>query len=140
MTIQVEVDLASGVPPYEQIRLQVLAHVAAGRLHPGDRLPTIRDLAADLGVAGGTVARAYRELEQSGAVSTRRRAGTVVAEGVPAPDRTVQDAADLFVATARAGGLSEDAILDVVRGAMLQTAPDQRLTPTSTGSASRVTP
>jgi len=83
--VGIEVDLTSGVPPYEQIRLQVLAHVSAGRLSPGDRLPTIRALATDLGVAAGTVARAFRELEQAGVVTTRRRTGTVVRPGPRPP-------------------------------------------------------
>ena len=58
-----EVDPRSAVPPYEQLREQVTALVLAGALTPGDRLPSIRQLANDLGLAGGTVARAYRELE-----------------------------------------------------------------------------
>ncbi len=119
MSIQVEVDLSTGVPPYEQIRLQVLAHVAAGRLHPGDRMPTIRDLATDLGVAPGTVQRAYRELEQAGVVATRRRTGTVVADAPGRPDLEVRTAAARFVAVARAAGMADDAVLDLVRGALI---------------------
>lgn len=115
----IELDLGSGVPPYEQIRLQVLAHVSAGHLRAGDRLPTIRALAADLGVATGTVARAFRELEQSGVVATRRRTGTVVAAGTRAADTTTQEAAEQFVAIARASGLGDDEVLDLVRGALL---------------------
>lgn len=115
----IEIDLGSSVPPYEQIRLQVVAHVSAGHLRAGDRLPTIRALAADLGVATGTVARAFRELEQSGVVVTRRRTGTVVADGTPAPDTGVQDAATRFVAVARAAGLDDDEALAAVRGALL---------------------
>jgi GntR family transcriptional regulator len=119
----IEVDLASSVPPYEQVRLQVVAHVAAGRLRAGDRLPTIRALAADLGVAAGTVARAYRELEAAGVVVTRRRSGTVVAEGTPAPDLAVQEAAERLVAVGRAAGLDDEAVLAAVRGALLGSRP-----------------
>lgn len=157
MTIRVEVDLAAAIPPYEQIRLQVLAHIAAGRLRAGDRLPTIRDLATDLGVASGTVQRAYRELEQTGAVLTRRRTGTVVGGAHAHPDADVRQAAHRLVDTARAAGLTDDAVLDLVRGALL---PDwehparddspatpvpaavvgQSSTPTSTGSGSSTTP
>ena len=117
--VGIEIDLTSGVPPYEQIRLQVLAHVSAGRLSPGDRLPTIRALATDLGVAAGTVARAFRELEQAGVVTTRRRTGTVVAAGAPTTDGTVRRAAGHFVATARAAGLSDEEALDAVSGALI---------------------
>ncbi len=122
MTLHLEVDLGAGVPPYEQIRSQVLAHVAAGRLRAGDRLPTIRALASDLGVAAGTVARAYRELEASGVVATRRRTGTVVAAGRDATDDGVARAADQLVTRARAAGLGDAEVLDVVRGALLRPA------------------
>ena len=130
MTLQLEVDLASGVPPFEQVRSQVLAHVAAGRLRPGDRLPTIRALAGDLGVAAGTVARAYRELELAGVVVTRRRTGTVVAAGRPATDDAVARAAQTLVARARGAGMSDTEVLDVVRGALLAPVPGP-VTPTT---------
>lgn len=125
MTAAIEVDLTSSVPPYEQIRLQVLAQVAAGHLHAGDRLPTIRALAADLGVAAGTVARAFRELESNGVVVTRRRTGTVVAAGTPAPDTAVQQAAERLVGVARAAGLADDEVLAAVRGALMGAAPGE---------------
>jgi DNA-binding transcriptional regulator YhcF (GntR family) len=83
------VDPASGAPPYEQLRRQVVEQVAAGMLRPGARLPPVRRLAEELGLAAGTVARAYRELEAAGVVETRGRAGTVVA---PTGDRTEQQA------------------------------------------------
>ena len=72
------VEPRSPVPPYEQIRAQVTTMIEAGVLPGGARLPAIRQLAADLGLAGGTVARAYRELEASGAIVTRGRHGTFV--------------------------------------------------------------
>lgn len=121
--VDIEIDLTSSVPPYEQIRLQVLAHVSAGRLRPGNRLPTIRALATDLGVATGTVARAFHELEGAGVVITRRRTGTVVADGAAPPDDAVQRAAAHVVAVARSSGLSDEETLDAVRGALLGAAP-----------------
>ena len=74
-----EIDPRSAMPPYEQLRQQVTALVLGGALATGDRLPAIRQLANDLGLAGGTVARAYRELESDGVVSTHGRHGTVIA-------------------------------------------------------------
>lgn len=71
-------DELSPEAPYEQIRSQVAEDVASGVLQPGDRLPTVRSLAADLGLATNTVARAYRELEQAGVIETRGRAGSFV--------------------------------------------------------------
>jgi GntR family transcriptional regulator len=87
MTAGISVNLGSPTPPYEQIRLQISALVAAGGLTAGARLPAVRSLAADLGLAAGTVARAYKELEQAGLTETRRRNGTVVV-GLPAYSAT----------------------------------------------------
>lgn len=139
------VDLTSPVPVYEQIRSQVSALVAVGGLRPGDRLPASRDLARDLGIAVGTVQRAYRELEAGGVVTSRRRVGTVIAgptagapkgegepggagpdgeaggpDGAPTSDiRGLVDEARALVARARAQGLSDEAVLALVRGALL---------------------
>lgn len=74
----ITVDPADREPPYQQIRVQVLAAIAAGTVAEGLRLPTIRQLAADLDLAANTVARAYRELEADGAIETRGRRGTFV--------------------------------------------------------------
>lgn len=66
-------------PPYEQLRRQLSDLITAGQLNPGDRLPPLRQLAGDLGLAVGTVARTYRELEQEGRLTSRRGGGTRVA-------------------------------------------------------------
>ena len=112
---RLDIDLASAVPPYEQVRAQVAGHVASGALRVGDRLPTVRALAADLGIATGTVARAYRELEAEGVVAGRRRLGTVVT-GVQVQGAEVALAARALVERARAAGLSDSAVLDLVAG------------------------
>jgi DNA-binding transcriptional regulator YhcF (GntR family) len=72
------IDPDNSVPPFEQLRTQVAAMTAAGELEPGQKLPTVRQLAADLGLAANTVARAYRELEADGVISTQGRRGTFV--------------------------------------------------------------
>lgn len=66
------------LPPYEQIRRQIAGVIASGGLKAGDRLPPLRQLARDLDVAIGTVARAYRDLETQGWVESRRGRGTHV--------------------------------------------------------------
>ena len=76
---QIVVDTASPTPPFEQIRAQLAALIRRGELAPDQRLPPVRQLAADLGLAVGTVARAYRELELTGQVTSRRGGGTRVA-------------------------------------------------------------
>jgi GntR family transcriptional regulator len=118
--VDITVDVASPTPPFEQIRSQIAGYVHGGLLVAGDRLPTMRALAADLGVAVGTVARAYGELEAGGLVASRRRTGTVVTgqpARPPAADR-VRAAADALVRAARADGVDDDTVLDVVRAAL----------------------
>ncbi|MCK6056644.1 GntR family transcriptional regulator [Micrococcus luteus] len=101
----VEIDLRSPVPPFEQIRAQIADLVAAGELPADTRLPSVRALAGDLGIAPNTVVRAYRELEAAGVVHTARGKGTVVADAPPAPDDAAVGAAvKRAVALARAAG------------------------------------
>jgi len=75
----ITIDTRAAEPPYEQIRTQVTDQVASGELAAGTRLPPVRQLAEQLGLAANTVARAYRELEQAGVIKTRGRAGSFVA-------------------------------------------------------------
>lgn len=119
MNTQVTVDLNSAIPPFEQVRGQLESLITSGSLLPGSRLPTVRDLATDLGIAVGTVARAYRELETIGLVTSRRRTGTVVAQGVQKTPASVQLAIDSLVREVRAEGMSDDAAVALVRGALL---------------------
>lgn len=120
--LDITVDVRAATPPYEQIRSQIAAYVDAGLLAEGTRLPTMRALAADLGVATGTVARAYAELEGAGLVASRRRTGTVVTGGraaVPAEER-LQRLADDLAAQARASGVDGEAVLAMVRASLLR--------------------
>ena len=109
-----EIDSRSSVAPYDQIREQVAALVRGGVLQPGHRLPPIRQLANDLGLAGGTVARAYRELESDGIVAARGRHGTVVA-GLPddqrPPPELVRAASRFAAEITRLGAAEADAVL-----------------------------
>lgn len=78
MTIRLQIDPKSGVPFYRQIIDQVKAAVVTGSIGPGDRLPTVRQLAVDLSVNPNTVSRAYTELELTGLVETQMGSGTFV--------------------------------------------------------------
>ena len=78
--MQIHISTNDGVPIYLQVVNQVKYLVASGRLSPGDELPPIRVLAAQLIINPNTVARAYRELESAGVVEKRRTAGTYVSE------------------------------------------------------------
>jgi DNA-binding transcriptional regulator YhcF (GntR family) len=87
----------STVPPFEQLRTQIVSRAASGDLPAGTRLPTVRALAAELGLAANTVAKAYRSLETDGVVTTEGRRGTFVS-GASGDARA---AATAYVATAQ---------------------------------------
>jgi GntR family transcriptional regulator len=78
--MQIHINAQDGVPIYLQVVQQIKYLVAAGRLEPGEELPSIRVLAEKLLVNPNTIARAYRELESAGVVEKRRTAGTFVAD------------------------------------------------------------
>ena len=76
---EIEIDPGSAVPPFEQLREALISRIAEGSLAPGTKLPPVRALAAELGLAANTVARSYKELEAAGFVQTQGRNGTIVA-------------------------------------------------------------
>ena len=119
MSLKITIDASSRTPPYEQIRVHIGEQARTGHLKVGDRLPPIRSLAADLGVAAGTVARAYKELEAEGVVTTRRRAGTVISDEAVHAGVAAQQAAQAYVEKVRLLGLDDQGALDLVRGALL---------------------
>jgi DNA-binding transcriptional regulator YhcF (GntR family) len=122
MALTISVDAADPTPPYEQVRRQIAAAIAAGGLPVGTRLPTVRQLAGDLGVANGTVMRTYSELETAGLVTTGRRAGTVVAQPPTlAPDdrqARLATLANTFVSQARLLATDDHQILDAIDEAL----------------------
>lgn len=116
--LSITVDLDGASPPYEQLRNQFAGLIHAGVLAPGEKLPAIRAIASDLGIAPNTIARAYRELAANGLVVSRRRTGTVVQ---PRETRLSDEAAahlTRFLEKARADGFTPSEIVDLVRGAM----------------------
>jgi DNA-binding transcriptional regulator YhcF (GntR family) len=110
-------DAADATPPFEQVRRQLVERIRDGTLPAGTRLPTVRGLAAELGLAPNTVARAYRELETAGLVATRGRGGTVVLADTPVLGRLV-DAARTFAATVHELGVAPAEALRVVGGVL----------------------
>jgi DNA-binding transcriptional regulator YhcF (GntR family) len=108
----ITIDTTLAEPPYDQVKRQISALVAAGELHPGDKLPTVRRLAEDLGLAPNTVARAYRELEVAGVLDTRGRAGTFVTGDERS--RAARQAAAEYAQRARELGLSADEAMALV--------------------------
>jgi DNA-binding transcriptional regulator YhcF (GntR family) len=112
------VDPRSAVPPFEQLRVQLLEQVQSGELAFGAKLPTVRRLAEDLGLAPGTVARTYRELEQNGIIQTRGRNGTFVAWSRDEAERLVQDAARAYADRIRSLGFDSDRAVAIVQRAL----------------------
>ncbi len=102
----VRVDSDGARPLFDQLRTQIIDGVRDGRLPPGTRLPTVRELAHQLGMAVNTVARAYRELEAAGLLETRGRFGTFVARVDPA-DAAMATAASAYAMTAKSLGVGK---------------------------------
>jgi DNA-binding transcriptional regulator YhcF (GntR family) len=100
------VDGQADRPLFDQLRSQIIEAVRAGTLPPGSRLPTVRELAGELGLAVNTVARAYRELETAGIVETRGRFGTFIARYDPT-DAAMAAAAREYVHVAHGLGLNK---------------------------------
>jgi GntR family transcriptional regulator len=84
--MKIRIDDKSGVPFYRQIIEQIKFAIARQDLAPGDRLPTVRQLAVDLSINPNTVVRAYRELEFEGLIETQQGSGTFVGHREPAVD------------------------------------------------------
>ena len=118
VTAEIAVDLAGHVPPFEQVRAQIADLIATGQLLPGDRLPTVRALAADLGLASNTVARAYKALETGGLVEAHSRAGTRVASGQHTAEVVLASLAAKFASAAHGAGLTEARAVELVRTAL----------------------
>lgn len=113
---QITLDNTTGVPLYKQIILQVEMAVADGRLSPGTQLPTVRSLAADLGINPNTVVRAYSEMEIRGLVDTQQGSGTYIShkkvEFTPGEkERLIEDLVQTIKTRASAYGFSVEEVI-----------------------------
>lgn len=126
MTALVTIDETSAIPPFEQVRAQLATLISTGALPPGQRLPTVRQLARDLRLAPGTIARAFRHLEQAGLVHTARTKGTVVTAPTSLlDDETLGDPrlrglTAAYLASVRALGYQSNTIQQAVRAGLKQ--------------------
>lgn len=77
---ELTLNFSSGVPIYRQIVQLLSGKILSGALSPGEKIPSIRDVTAELNVNPNTVAKAYRELELAGLIETRRGMGCFVAK------------------------------------------------------------
>jgi GntR family transcriptional regulator len=118
------VDTSSGLAPYAQVVQQVKQALRLGWLQPGDKLPTVHEVAEIVAINPNTVQKAYKELELAGLVVGRPGAGTFVArslsQSTPASLALLSRRLERWIAAARAAGLDDDGIMDVVRATMRQ--------------------
>lgn len=112
------IDQTSAVPPYQQICDQLAASIESGEFAVGTRLPTVRGLAAELGIAPGTVAKAYTELEAAGLIETAGRAGTRVAASGDTTRALAAAAAADFAQRVHRLGLDTEELVRIVRAAL----------------------
>ena len=117
MSMKIHLDLKSGVPFYRQIIDQVKSSIATGRLEPGNRLPTVRQLAVDLSVNPNTVSRAFTELELTGLVETQMGSGTFVGQKKVEQDeverrRILDEISQEFLSRASSHGFNLEDILE----------------------------
>ena len=118
--MNMKINPKDGKPVYRQIMDQLRLMIASGRLKPGEELPTVRGLAQILIINPNTVARAYRELEQVGVLSTRQGSGTFVAtRGTPLSretcDKLIGERIDALLGEAQQLGYTVKDITDLVR-------------------------
>lgn len=122
----IELNPNDPLPPVHQVVQQLARAIIMGHLKCGDRIPTVRQLASDLGLANGTVARAYQMLEQNGYLETRGRKGTFVkasAATIPAEEaeRQIQSLAQQLALTAALVGARREEVLTMVSAALERT-------------------
>jgi DNA-binding transcriptional regulator YhcF (GntR family) len=114
----ISIDSRSATPPYEQLRVQLIGEVQSGELAAGTRLPTVRKLAEDLGIAPNTVARAYRELEADGFIETRGRNGSFVSPQGDAAQKQAQEAARAYADRIQKLGIPRAQAIDYITVAL----------------------
>lgn len=109
------ITLSGSAPPTEQVRDQIRGLIAAGRLAADERLPSVRQLAKDLGVAPGTVAKAYKALESEGYLTARTGGGTRVSRSATTTPRPVLEAARRLADTSARVGTDLDDTIRILR-------------------------
>src|SRR5579862_9205963 len=128
-TVSFQLVPGSGVPVYRQVVQQVRQAIRMGVLQVGDKLPTVKEVVAQVAINPNTVLKAYRELEHEGLVEGRQGVGTFVARVPNGPPPTTQAklarSLERWVETARGEGLDDEAIEAMLR-AILRAAPAAR--------------
>ncbi|MFH8986278.1 GntR family transcriptional regulator [Streptomyces varsoviensis] len=121
-TIAFRIDRHSGVAAYQQLVHQVRQALRLGTLEPGDRLPTTKEVVADLAINPHTVLKAYRELEREGLVEPRPGRGTFITRSLARPEAAagapLRTELTGWVSRAHATGLDRDDIAAMTEAAL----------------------
>ena len=114
-------DGSTGVPPYLQLVHQVRQSLLLGYLLPGDRLPTVKDVAGDLAINPNTVVKAYRQLEHEGLAAGRPGQGTFITGSLspyppsaPGAQQALRESLEEWLRDAESAGLSDDAVTALI--------------------------
>ncbi|MEN0135947.1 MAG: GntR family transcriptional regulator [Rhodococcus sp. (in: high G+C Gram-positive bacteria)] len=116
--VDIDIDPHSSTAPFDQLRLQIIEQVRSGQLIAGTKIPTVRALAVEVGLAPNTVAKAYRELGEQGVIETRGKQGTFIASGGDPIRAGAEKAATGYVQELRKLGVSDEEILGFVQSAL----------------------
>ncbi|WP_081792767.1 GntR family transcriptional regulator [Rhodococcus wratislaviensis] len=116
--VDIDIDPDSSTAPFDQLRLQIIEQVRSGQLIAGTKIPTVRALAVEVGLAPNTVAKAYRELGEQGVIETRGKQGTFIASGGDPIRAGAEMAATRYVQDLRKLGVSDEEILGFVQSAL----------------------
>jgi len=121
----------SNLPPYLQIVEQVRHALLSGVLHPGDRLPTVKEVVGSLAINPNTVLKAYRDLEREGLVEGRQGVGTFVTrrpEGPPPSEQAALNRALVaWVTKAQRAGLADADIESMVRSVLASSSASEAI-------------
>lgn len=111
-----EIDFKSDLPIYEQIRREIIIGLAKGHINPGDKLPSVREMAENIGINLHTVNKAYKLLEADGVISMDRRFGSLISENINPmaayDEGKVESELNLLIAIAKLKGLSKEEFID----------------------------
>lgn len=107
-----EIDFKSDLPIYEQIRREIIIGLAKGHINPGDKLPSVREMAENIGINLHTVNKAYKLLEADGVLTMDRRYGSLISEDINPmaayDEGKIESELTLLLAIAKLKGLSKE--------------------------------
>ena len=113
-----EIDFKSDLPIYEQIRRGIIIGLAKEQIKPGDKLPSVRDMAENIGINLHTVNKAYKLLEADGVLTMDRRYGSLISENVNPMESydegKIESELDLLIAIAKLKGLNKEEFIDYI--------------------------